>query len=342
VSQLERATFAAGTLAGVGETLRNPRLLIQPFLRREAVLSSRIEGTQASISDVFVFEAADRARTPDTREVVNYVRALGRGMELLNDLPVCLRLANELHSILLQGVRGGDKSPGRLRTVQNWIGTQGTLIGEARYIPPPPQMIPDLMTDWERFANADLDMPALVQCALMHYQFEAIHPYVDGNGRIGRLLITLFLCHKRILPTPLLYLSAYFEKNRDQYNDHLYQASMSGQWEPWLRFFLAGVEEQARDALSRSRRIRDIYETYRVTLQTRKESANAFRLLDLLMENPFTTAPRVAAQLGVTHAGAQGILNRLVRAGMLTPVQGIRPKMYTAQELLSAIEAPVG
>lgn len=341
ISQLDKASLAVGTLAGVGETLANPHLLIQPFLRREAVLSSRIEGTQASISDVFVFEAAERARTADTREVVNYVRALDRGMELLNELPICLRLANELHSILLEGMRGEDKSPGRVRTIQNWIGSGGTLIGDARYIPPPPGMVLDLMTDWERFSNEELEMPTLVQCALMHYQFEAVHPYVDGNGRIGRLLITLFLSEKRILPTPLLYLSAFFDKHKDEYIDHLYQLSVSGRREPWLKFFLRGVEEQARDALTRSRRVRELHERYRDTLQTRKESVNAFRLLDLLLENPYTTAPRAAAQLSVTHAGAQGILNRLVQAEILTPVSGMWPRMYAARELLTAIERPV-
>ena len=341
ISQLDKASLAVGTLAGVGETLANPHLLIRPFLRREAVLSSRIEGTQASISDVFVFEAAERALTADTQEVVNYVRALDRGLELLNELPLCLRLANELHSMLLEGVRGEEKSPGRVRTVQNWIGSGGTLIGDARYIPPPPELVLDLMTDWERFSNEELEMPVLVQCAMMHYQFEAIHPYVDGNGRIGRLLITLFLSEKHILPTPLLYLSAFFDKNKDEYIDHLFQVSLSGRWEPWLRFFLRGVEEQARDALARSRRVRELHEQYRNALQIRKESANAFRLLDLLMENPYTTAPRAAAQLSVTHAGAQGILNRLVQASILTPVTGMWPRMYTAREILAAIDTPV-
>src|SRR5438093_2277233 len=168
ISQLDKASLAVGTRAGVGETLANPHLLIRAFLRREAVLSSRIEGTQASISDVFVFEAAERARTADTQEVVNYVRALDRGLELLNDLPICLKLANEVHSILLEGVRGEDKSPGRVRISQNWIGSGGTLIGDARYIPPPPEMVLDLMSDWERFSNEELEWPALVQCALMH------------------------------------------------------------------------------------------------------------------------------------------------------------------------------
>src|SRR5574341_1342542 len=204
ISQLDRASLAVGTLAGVGETLANPHLLIRPFLRREAVLSSRIEGTQATISDVFVYEAAgERVGSADTKEVVNYVHALDLGLDLLETLPICIRLANQIHARLMEGVRGEDKAPGELRKFQNYIGTEGTLIGDARYIPPPPDLVPDLMADWERFVNADLDMPALIRCALMHYQFEAIHPYLDGNGRVGRLLITLFLCNERVLPTPL-------------------------------------------------------------------------------------------------------------------------------------------
>lgn len=341
ISQLDKASLAVGTLAGVGETLANPHLLIRPFLRREAVLSSRIEGTQASISDVFAFEAGERARTSDTKEVVNYVRALDRGLELLQNLPICTRLANDVHSTLLDGVRGEDKSPGQLRQIQNWIGSGGTNIGDARYIPPPPELVLDLMSDWERFSNEESDMPALIQCALMHYQFEAIHPYVDGNGRIGRLLIVLFLCEKQILPTPLLYLSAFFDKNRDEYIDHLYKVSVTGERDPWLAFFLRGVEDQARDALARSRRVRGLHERYRDLLQSRKESANALRLLDSLFENPYTTAPRVAAILKVTHAGAQGILTRLVRGGILTQVPGGWPRLYIAGELLEAIEAPV-
>ena len=342
VSVLDKASLAVGTLAGVGETLQNPHLLITPFLRREAVLSSRIEGTQASISDVFIFEAAgERAEAPDTKEVVNYVHALNLGLDRLSDLPICVRLTNEVHARLMQGVRGEDKTPGQLRQHQNWIGTRGTHIEDARFIPAPPDLVPDLMADWERFVNEDLEMPALVRCALMHYQFEAIHPYLDGNGRIGRLLITLFLCTREVLPTPLLYLSAYFEKRRDDYIDHLYKVSLTGDWEPWIAFFLRGVEEQARDALIRSRRVRELHQRYEDLLQSKRESANAFRLLDILFANPYVTAPRAADALGVTHAGAQGIVNRLVKAGVLEHISGRWPRLYVARELLRAIEAPV-
>ena len=342
ISALDKASLAVGTLAGVGETLQNPHLLITPFLRREAVLSSRIEGTQASISDVFIFEAGgERADAPDTREVVNYVHALNLGLERLNELPICVRLTNEVHARLMHGVRGEDKTPGQLREHQNWIGTRGTNIEDARFIPPPPELVSDLMADWERFVNEDLEMPALIQCALMHYQFEAIHPYLDGNGRIGRLLITLFLCAREVLPTPLLYLSAYFDKRRDDYIDHLFRVSATGEWEPWITFFLRGVEQQARDALIRSRRVRELHQRYVQLLQSKRESANALRLLDILFANPYVTAPRASELLGVTHAGAQGILNRLVRAGVLEHISGRWPRLYVARELLRVIEVPI-
>lgn len=342
ISALDKASLAVGTLAGVGETLQNPHLLITPFLRREAVLSSRIEGTQASISDVFIFEAGgERADAPDTREVVNYVHALNLGLERLNELPICVRLTNEVHARLMHGVRGEDKTPGQLREHQNWIGTRGTNIEDARFIPPPPELVSDLMADWERFVNEDLEMPALIQCALMHYQFEAIHPYLDGNGRIGRLLITLFLCAREVLPTPLLYLSAYFDKRRDDYIRHLFRVSATGEWEPWITFFLRGVEQQARDALIRSRRVRELHQRYVQLLQSKRESANALRLLDILFANPYVTAPRASELLGVTHAGAQGILNRLVRAGVLEHISGRWPRLYVARELLRVIEVPI-
>lgn len=341
VSQLDKASLAVGNLAGVGETLANPHLLIVPFLRREAVLSSRIEGTQASLSDVFMFEASgERRKVGDAMEVVNYVHALNLGLSLLDELPMCVRLVNTIHARLLEGVRGEDKRPGELRQEQNWIGSWGTPIQEARFIPSPANLVADLLADWERYVNEDLETPPLVQCALMHYQFEAIHPYVDGNGRIGRLLITLFLCTTKVLPTPLLYLSAYFERNREEYYDRLYKVSAKGEWQPWIRFFLEGVAEQARDALARSRRVRDLHGHHRGILQQRRESGNALRLLDELFANPYMTTPRASKLLGITHAGARNILERLAKAGIVEYVSGAWPRLYVARELLQAIEAP--
>ena len=338
---LDEASRAVATLAGVGETLPNPHLLIRPFLRREAVLSSKIEGTQASISELFMFEASGARRDlRDAREVANYVHALELGLELLNELPLCIRLINRVHQRLLLGVRGQEAVPGELRTGQVWIAPLGTPIHEARFIPPPANLVPDLLADWERYVNEDLRIPPLVQCALMHYQFEAIHPYFDGNGRIGRLLIILFLCTKQVLPTPLLYLSAYFERNRDAYYDRLYDVSSTGNWQAWLEFFLEGVAQQARDAVVRSRRVRELQQRYRDLLQERHESGNALSLLDELFANPFMTAPRASAVLGLTPAGARRVLERLAQTGIVEYVSGAWPRLYVARELLQAIENP--
>ncbi|MBI2887151.1 MAG: Fic family protein [Chloroflexi bacterium] len=337
---LSQADLAVGTLAGVGETLPNPHLLIAPFLRREAVLSSKIEGTQASISDLFRFEASDKGgATGDVREVANYVRALEEGQRLLEELPMCVRLANRVHERLLEGVRGKDARPGEPRPRQVWIGAPGTPIHEARFIPPPARFVPELLADWERFVNEDFEMPSLVQCALMHYQLEAIHPYIDGNGRIGRLMIILLLCAKRVLLTPLLYLSAYFERNQEAYYDHLLDVSATGNWEPWLRFFLEGVNQEARDALIRSRKVRTLYEWQRHSLQDKRESSNALRLLERLFNNPYITAPAAVAFLGVTHPGAMRILERLVEAKTIEQVGDFWPRLFVDRELLEVLEA---
>lgn len=339
---LDTASRAVATLAGVGETLPNPHLLIQPFVRREAVLSSRIEGTQASIADVLMFEAGrGRAALGDVQEVFNYVRALELGLERLADLPICARLVNELHLRLLQGVRGTETRSGQLRDRQVWIGTEGTPIEAARFVPPPPQVVPDLLADWERFINEPLELPPLVRCALMHYQFEAIHPYLDGNGRIGRLLIVLFLCALEVLPVPLLYLSAFFERRRAEYYHHLFRVSATGEWEPWLRFFLEGVVSEAQDALERSRQVRALHDRYRKVLQERGESANALRFLEELFTNPFATAPHVQRLLGTSLAGSRRLLERLVAAGILAEQRPSWPRMFVARELLELIEAPV-
>lgn len=341
ISQLEKALLAVGTLAGVGETLPNPNLLIVPFLHREAVLSSRIEGTQASISDLFMFEASgERGRVSDAKEVVNYVHALNLGLDLLNELPICLRLVNSIHARLLQDVRGEDKTPGDLRKDQNWIAPWGTPIQQARFIPPPAQLLHELMSHWEQFANDELEMPLLIQSAVMHYHFEAIHPYLDGNGRIGRLLITLFLCAKGVLPKPLLYLSAYFERHRDEYYDRLYDISATGNWQAWIAFFLGGVAEQAEDALARSRRVRELHARHRDTLQAGRASGNVLHLLDELFVNPYVSAPRASRLLGISHTGAQRVLDRLLQAGIIEYAGGRWPRLYVARELLDIIEAP--
>jgi len=346
VRQLVDATGAVGRLAGVGEKIQNPRLLIAPFLRREAVLASRIEGTQASLSDVFRYEATDlrgqgHVRHGDVEEVINYVRALEYGFDRVTQLPISVRLLNEVHTILLRDVRGSDRRPGELRTTQVWIGPAGTPIEEARYIPPPSNMLRDLLLDWECFANEQSDLPTLIQCAMMHYQIEAIHPYLDGNGRMGRLLISLFLREKGILPTPLLYLSAYFERDRQRYYDELFRVSLTGNWEAWLMYFWEGVSEQAKDALNRARTVRTLDGQNRQLLQDRCDTGNGFRLLDGLFDSPIMTVALATRLLGVTTAEARRVLDRLVDAGILKFDPESWPRLYFAGDLIEAIEAPL-
>ena len=339
IYRLDEASRAVATLAGVGETIPNPHLLIQPFMRREAVLSSRIEGTQTSLSDLLLYEASRRP-SGDVLEVHNYVRALEDGLRLLDDLPICLRLVNQTHSILLSDVRGQNKRPGEIRNAQVWIGPEGTPLQDARYVPPPPGMVLDLMLDWERFANEELEMPPLVQCALLHYQFEAIHPYLDGNGRMGRLLIVLFLCAKGVMRTPLLYLSAYFESDRQKYYDELFNVSVTGDWGRWLRYFLEGMTEQAKDALVRTRQVRELQEEYRALLQENRESGNVLRLVDVLFAQPYISAPLAADFLDITYQGVRKILGRLVTLRILKVIPDTWPRLYVAERLLEIIQAP--
>ncbi len=328
-------------LAGVGETLPNARLLINPFLRREAVLSSRIEGTISSMTDVLKFEAfeeRDAVKSSDVREVANYIASLEEGLRLLADLPVSMRLANKMHERLLFNVRGRDRKPGEVRKHQVWIVPEGGRPEDARFVPPAAAYVPDLLHDWESFLNDDLEMPPLVQCALIHYQFEAIHPYEDGNGRIGRLLIILYLCARGVLPTPLLYLSAFFERNRDAYYDHLLTISLTGEWAPWLEFFLRGVAHEAKDALERSRRLRNLREEYRDRLQKSRQSGNTLRLLDELFAAPIMTAPRAARVLSITPVGARQVLERLINQEIVEVEKEHWPRFYVARGILHEVQ----
>lgn len=343
IYRLDEASRAVATLAGVGETVPNPHLLIRPFVRREAVLSSRIEGTQASLSDLFLYEAsAVRRPKGDVAEVANYVKALEHGLSRLDALPLCVRLTNEMHEVLLRGERGAGAHVGSLRPDQVWIGPEGTPLEDARFVPPPAPLVRDLLFHWEEFVNLESVLPPLVQCALMHYQFEAIHPYVDGNGRLGRLLIVLFLCAKKVLTQPLLYLSAYFERDRGAYNDHLLRVSVTGDWQTWVGYFLDGVLEQARDALHRARQLRDLHDNMRGVLQYKRESANALMLLDKLFEMPYITAPTAARMLGVSTTGARGILDRFVELHIVTQHPDTWPRLYVIHDLMTVLNAPVG
>ena len=337
------ASEAVGILSGVGETMPNPRLLLRPLMRREATLSSRIEGTVSTLTDVLAYEEGRQARfTDDAQEVVNYVIALEHGIERLNELPISYRLVNELHAILMRGVRGQDMRPGEFRELQVYIGGAYSRIEDARYVPPPPHLLEGLFRDLEAFINdANSPLPTLVRCALIHYQFEAIHPYRDGNGRIGRLLISLFLQTVGSLKAPLLYLSAYFERDRERYYNELLNVSVTGDLERWAAYFLEGVTIEARDTVARIRRLRELLDELRGRLLSRRAPANDFRLLDVIFARPVITAQRAAEMLGVTSVGARRVLDRLIDAGIMRRDSRTRPGLYIADKVMEELERPI-
>ncbi len=337
---LSDADRAIGRLAGEGRRLPNPHLLIRPFIRREAVLSSRIEGTQATLGELLAAEAGAGERGPaDLREVANYVAALEYGVKRLDSLPLSLRLVRELHERLLLEVRGGHATPGEFRRSQNWIGPPGCTLATATYVPPPPAEMMAALAAWEDFLH-QATLPPLVQIALAHYQFEAIHPFLDGNGRVGRLLITLFLVERSILPAPLLYLSAFFESTRNDYYDRLRGVSERGEWSDWLEYFLNGIARQSEDAINRAERISAALSRWRA-LVAGTASRVSVQLVDLLAENPFWTIKRAANRLGVAYSTAQRAVGRLEAHSILTEVtEGKRDRVFCAREILAILEEP--
>jgi Fic family protein len=339
---LSEADRTLGRLAGEGGRLPNPHLLIRPFVRREAVLSSRIEGTQATLGELLAAEAgAAIERSPaDLREVANYVVALEFGVKRLRELPLSLRLVRELHARLMAGVRGDYAAPGAFRRTQNWIGPPGCSLANATYVPPPPHGMMEALGAWESFLH-DRSLPPLAQAALMHYQFEAIHPFVDGNGRVGRLLITLFLIERALLPAPLLYLSAFFEATRRDYYERLLSVSLRGEWAAWLEYFLNGVARQSEDALSRAARINALLAEWRLIAAAGSSSRVPFALVDLLAENPYWTVKGAAERLSIAYTTAQRAMERL-EAGSIVfrTTDAKRNRVYCARALLEILEEP--
>ena len=343
---LSQADRALSLLAGLGRTMPNPHLLIGPFVRREAVLSSRIEGTQSDITDLYAYEAGQlplpgmtAPPEADVREVLNYVNALEYGLERLRTLPVSLRLFRELHERLLTGVRGGYATPGEFRRMQNWIGPSGCTLNDALFVPPPVPQMGEALNALEKYLHSEDVYPPLLRLALAHYQFEAIHPFVDGNGRIGRLILSLLLSEWNLLPLPLLYLSAYFYRHRQDYYDLLLGVSERGDWRAWVLFFLHGVAEQAEDAMARARDLQDLREDWHKRLSQARTSALALRLTEALFTTPIITIPQAQRLLAVTYPSAQRNIERLVQAGILQLAsESGYGKTYVATEIFKVIE----
>lgn len=340
VTLLSAADAALSELSGLGRLLPDPHLLIAPWMAREAVLSSRIEGTRASISDVLIDEVGGErvgAKPPDDLgEVRNYVVALEHGIARLPKLPLSLRLVREIHAKLMKGVRGEKATPGEFRKSQNWIGGQGSTPTTAAYVPPPVSEMQECLDKWEKFLHQRDKMPVLVQCALVHEQFEAIHPFLDGNGRVGRLLITLFLIERGRLSKPLLYLSDYIDEHRADYYDLLQRVRTHGDWDSWLRYFINGVQVIASDAVKRTTHLIDLREDFRKRVS---DKPKALALVDQLFTNPYVTVARAMKVLNVTYPTALKAVELLVERKLLEKLGERRwAKLYLCRPVLEAIE----
>lgn len=340
---LSSADRAVGELAGVGRTLPDAQMVMftEAVVRREAVLSSRIEGTRASLSELVLFElehptgAADN----DVREVYNYVAATAHLLNPDRPLPLSLRLLRDAHRLLLTDVRGGYATPGEFRASQTWIGPPGATIETATYVPPPPERLWECLDPFEKYLHAKQSLPPLLNIGAAHYQFEAIHPFLDGNGRIGRVLIAVLLVEWGLLPGPLLDLSAYIEPRRDEYYDVLLRVSTHGDWARWLGFFLAGVEQQARDAVRRAAALQALREDYRQKVASARSAGPLSIVIDELFRVPALTINRARELLDITHRAATQNVEKLVAAGILVEVDRRgRTRQFVAAGVIDAVE----
>lgn len=322
---LSQADRALARLDGISFVLPNPDLFVAMYVKKEAVLSSQIEGTQASLVDVLEFEAGARVpdKVEDVAEVVNYVKAMNHGLALLEELPMSLRLIKEIHAVLLEGVRGSDKTPGEFRRTQNWIGPPGALLKDASFVPPPADEVMKSMGDLEKFIHAATALPPLVKSAFIHSQFETIHPFLDGNGRIGRLLITFHLCWEKILGRPLLYLSYYFKRNRQEYYDRLNNVRENDDYESWIRFFLNGVVSVSEQATLTARRIMALRESDQGRLLgAGTTSPLAVVFLDKLFSYPIVSVSEVSRLLNTTYETANSLVRKFEKANILRELTG--------------------
>ncbi|MCI8468355.1 MAG: Fic family protein [Eggerthellaceae bacterium] len=337
---LSSADRALGRLDGITQTLPNPDLFVSMYVKKEALLSSQIEGTQASLVEVL---AAEEQQSKDAREVTNYVRAMNYGIRRLDELPLSLRLFREIHGKLLTSGRGSEYQPGEFRTTQNWIGRAGSTLQDAAHIPPCVDDMHEALHDLERYIHEDDDTPPLIKIALIHAQFETIHPFVDGNGRMGRLMITFWLYQQAILRQPLLYLSYYFKRNRTEYYDRLMAVRMEGAWEEWVKFFLQGIIEISEESSESAMRINRLREEKTTEIDARAGSAaaNAHKLLDLLFITPAVTRTSVAEALGVSSPTAANLISRFVDDfGILVDTTPLaqRKKTYLFREYMDILE----
>ncbi|MCP1535711.1 Fic family protein [Methylorubrum extorquens] len=323
---LSKADRALGRLDGSIQTLPNPDLFVFMYVRKEAVLSSQIEGTQSSLDDILEVEAKvlERRHPNDVDEVLNYVSSMKYGLERLETLPLSVRLITEIHERLLNSVRGREKNPGEIRRTQNWIGPTGCTLRDAIFVPPPPNVVMDKLGALENFMHAEVDIPILVKIGMIHAQFETIHPFLDGNGRVGRLLITFLLCQNEIMIRPVLYISYFFKQNRSEYYERLQRVRDFGEWEAWIKFFLKGVSQVSLEATETARSIVGLREKHRqsITLEFGRAAGSGLQILEGLFEKPITTVSEVASSLSVTYAAANSLVQKFVELNILSEITG--------------------
>lgn len=340
---IEKANRALGRLDGVATQLPDVSLFLYSYVRKEAVLSSQIEGTQSSFSDLLLHEENLVPGVPldDVQDVSNYVAAMNHGLKRLREdnFPLSLRLIREMHEVLLAKGRGSDTTPGRFRRSQNWLG--GTQPGNARFVPPPPDRVADCISNLEKFLHDQPQRtPTLIKAALAHVQFETIHPFLDGNGRLGRLLITLILCAEEAIAQPLLYLSLFFKQHRQEYYDRLDAVRLKGDWLGWLRFFLEGVEQTARQAADTAGRILRLFEEDRRKVENLgRKAGSAHRVLDLLCRHPITTIPNATAPLNLTPPTIRSAMESLKALRIVREITGKqRDRVYLYDQYVRILD----
>ena len=346
VTLLSEAERALAQLAEVGQSFSPAKISVKPFVRQEAVISSRIEGTRTSLRDLYSYEAGQLSffeADTDAQEVQNYVQAMEYGLERMETLPVSLRFIRELHEKLMRGVRGDIWTPGEFRRSQNWIGSPGSTIETARYVPPPVDEMHTCLHELEDFIHASSDLPLLIRLGMIHVRFEAIHPFLDGNGRVGRLLVSLLLCAWDLLPQPFLHLSVFIEAHRYEYYQHLLAVSQKGEWEAWLSFFLQGIKEQSLEAKARVRALSTLRENYKQELEKKRTSERLMQAVDFLLGQPILSVRQLETGLDLSnYLSAQRLIAKLEKHGILREVTGqARNRIYQADKTLQAILEPV-
>jgi len=336
---LSEADRALGELKGVTETLPNPNLFIAFYVQKEAILSSQIEGTQCSLDEILQVDQRKFEIKPVT-EVVNYIKAMDEGLNELKDFPMNIRLLKKIHKILLQNVRGKERTPGEFKKQQNWVGPAGCNLNEAIYIPPPPDMMIELMGDWEVYYHKESKYVHLIKAAIMHSHFETIHPFIDGNGRLGRLLITFMLCEKKVLNKPILYLSLFFKENKTEYYQMLMDVRFKGTWEEWIKFFLRGIRNTSKEAIQTAKDILSLQQKHTALI---KETLSKYRivlsLFNLICKNPIISIPFACKELDVSYPTVKKTIDALISKGILVKYNDMkRKKLFVYSNYLDILK----